>query len=328
MSCETSTAGLAEFLRAHFGFLEQLCTRAGTDRWGIANEEIVAALFRSATYRFGSPLPAVDELETYLQSLHLEDMALVCALQKGSEPAWEEFVSRYRPILYGAARAIVGSGGEERARELADSLYAELYGLSGAGGARRQALLDYFHGRSKLATWLRAVLAQRHVDALRVARRTESIGDEESLENDRGAQRPAAAAARSGTDAGDAGDPDRARLLPQFRQALAAALAALAPGQRLLLSLYYVQQLTLAQVARLRGAHEATISRQMEGIRRGLRQNVERALASASSGPHGRVGLSPAEIELCFSYALDDWAFDLGSALSSSPFSSGSSEDG
>ena len=63
----------------------------------------------------------------------------------------------------------MGSAGEARARELADSLYAELYGLNGAGGARGRALLDYFHGRSKLATWLRTVLAQRHVDALRAA---------------------------------------------------------------------------------------------------------------------------------------------------------------
>ena len=109
---------------------------------------------------------------------------------------------------------------------------------------------------------------------------------------------------------------------------MAAALAALAPGERLLLSLYYVQELTLAQVARLRGVHEATISRQLDGIRRELRQSVERALASAGSGSGGRVGLSPAEIELCFSYALDDWAFDLGSALSERPRSSGPGEGG
>ena len=109
---------------------------------------------------------------------------------------------------------------------------------------------------------------------------------------------------------------------------MSTALAALAPAERLLLSLYYVQELTLAQVARLRGVHEATISRQMDGIRRGLRQSVERALASAGSGSGGRVGLSPAEIELCFSYAQDDWAFDVNSALLSGPVSGGPGEGG
>jgi RNA polymerase sigma factor (sigma-70 family) len=272
-------------------------------------------------YRFGGTLPPGEPLETYLRSLHLEDLALVCALRNGSEPAWEEFMGRYRPILYGAARAIVGSAGEARARDLADSLYAELYGLNGAGGARGRALLDYFHGRSKLATWLRTVLAQRHVDTLRAAKRTESLQDDESRVADCGTMRPATAAGRDRTDAYEAGDPDRTRLLPQLGLAMAAALAALAPGERLLLSLYYVQELTLAQVARLRGVHEATISRQLEGIRRELRQSVERALASTGSGPGGRVGLSPAEIELCFSYAQDDLAFDLSGALSSAPLS-------
>jgi RNA polymerase sigma-70 factor (ECF subfamily) len=325
MSCETSTPGLAEFLRAHFRLLAQLHARAAADRWGIANEEFAATLFRSATYRFGGALPPDDALEAYLRSLHLEDVALVCALQRGSEPAWDEFVARYRPILYSAARAIVGSAGEARARELADSLYAELYGLRGAGEARGRAMLDYFHGRSKLATWLRTVLAQRHVDALRAAKRTESLENDESLANDDGSLGPAA---RGGTDAKAGADPDRTRLLPQLRQVIAMALAALPAGERLLLSLYYVQDLTLAQIARLRGVHEATISRQIEGIRHRLRQNVERALTDAGSGAAGRVGLSPAEIELCFSYALDDFGFDLSSALSGLPHPSGPGEAG
>jgi RNA polymerase sigma-70 factor, ECF subfamily len=316
MSCETSTPGLAEFLEAHSRLLVELHAMAAADRWGLAREEFAAALLRSAIYRFSGTLPPAGVLEAYLRSLHLEDMALVCALQKGSGPAWEEFVARYRPILYSAARVIVGAAGEARARELADSLYAELYGVGGVGGARGRALVDYFHGRSKLATWLRTVLAQRHIDALRASKRTESLVDDESLADDHRARHPPA---RGRADSREAGDPDRTRLLPHLRQALAAALAALAPGERLLLSLYYVQELTLAQVARLRGVHEATISRQMEGTRRQMRETVRRTLAGASPGPGGRAGLSPAEIELCFSYALDDWAFDLGSALSSGP---------
>ncbi len=313
MSCHTSTPGFADFLAAHSSLLAQLHAQAAAGRWGVDGEELAAAFYGSAIHRFGGALPPDDSLETYLRTLHGEDLALVCALRRGSEPAWEEFVSRYRPILYGAARAIVGSGGEARARELADSLYAELYGVSGAGGARECALLDYFHGRSKLATWLRTVLAQRHVDALRAAKRTESLEDEN------GVARPAVSPSAGGgkTETRGAGDPDRTRLIPQLREAIAAALAALSPAERLLLSLYYAQDLTLAQVARLRGVHEATVSRQLDGIRRVLRENVERVLAAGSSGPHARAGLSPAEIELCFSYALEDWAFDLGSALSS-----------
>lgn len=311
MSCQASTPSMAEFLAAHFPLLAQLFAKASTARWDTTQGELAAALQRSALHRFGNALPSVEVLETYLQSLHVEDMALVCALQRGSDSAWEDFVTRYRPILYAAARAVVGTNNEARARELADSLYAELYGVEGAGGARSRALLDYFHGRSKLSTWLRTVLAQRHVDAIRAASRNESLeeGDASSV--------PVMAA--SGSDQRDAQDPDRTRLLPHLREAMAAALAALAPGERLLLSLYYVQDMTLAQVARLRGVHEATISRQLEGIRRELRKNVEDSLGSVCPGPGGRAGLSPAEIALCFSYAQEDWAFDLGVALSGSP---------
>jgi len=92
------------------------------------------------------------------------------------------------------------------------------------------------------------------------------------------------------------------------------------PADRLLLSLYYLQELTLAQIARLQGVHEATISRQLDRIRRELRQTVEQALAAGSAPENGRAahpGLSQAEVQLCFAYALEDWAFDLGSALSS-----------
>ena len=65
------------------------------------------------------------------------------------------------------------------AREIADSLYAELYGIKNSAG-ERQSLFRYFQGRSSLATWLRAVLAQRYVDRLRVQRRLEPLPDEES----------------------------------------------------------------------------------------------------------------------------------------------------
>jgi RNA polymerase sigma-70 factor (ECF subfamily) len=304
------SAHVDEFLAAHASLVTRLHAQADAARWDVSREEFAAALHRSAVHRFGSEPPRSNPLDEYLGSLHLADLALACALRKASEPAWEEFVARYRPVLYAAARAITGSAGEARARELADSLYAELYGLAGAGGARSRPLLDYFHGRSKLATWLRAVLAQRHVDSLRAGRRTESL-DEDTPP-------PGRTADRGRTQERGTPDPDRSRLLPRLEMAISDALAALPPPDRLLLSLYYVRELTLAQIARLQGVHEATASRQLERIRRELRQQVEQVLAAKRPAVDGRAalpGLSPAEVQLCFTYAVEDWAFDLGSAL-------------
>ncbi len=309
MSQETLT-GFDQFRAAHASLLAWLHAQSKASRWNVSRDDFSAALYRSATRRFADSDPGADALEVFLRSLHLEDLALACALRRGSDSAWEEFIARYRPLLYSAARAIVSTAGEARARELADSLYADLYGVKTAAGEPRRPLLDHFHGRSKLATWLRAVLAQRHVDTLRAASRTESLDGD-------GAGEPshiAIAAASPGAAAPLAGDPDRLSLLPRLQNAVSQALAALAPADRLLLSLYYVEGLTLAQIATLRGVHEATASRHLARIARELRESVEHALLAGAPAQNGRGpqgALSPAQVELCFAYALEDWPLDL-----------------
>ena len=54
---------------------------------------------------------------------HEKDLELARACERGDEAAWDRFLAEYRPILYRSADAIDPSGG---AREVADSLYAEL----------------------------------------------------------------------------------------------------------------------------------------------------------------------------------------------------------
>src|SRR5438093_688088 len=108
-------------------------------------------------------------------SPYAADLELAARCAAGDAAAWERFIVEYRPVLYRADDALDRSGG---ARQLADSLYAELYGV-GDGGERR-SLFQYFHGRSSLATWLRAVLAQRYVDRLRLQKRLQPLPDEDA----------------------------------------------------------------------------------------------------------------------------------------------------
>jgi RNA polymerase sigma factor (sigma-70 family) len=307
MTPEVTLSRFEEFLVEHSALLKLLHVRANAARWNLSCEEFAAALYRSAAPHLGSA-PG-ETAESYLGALHLEDLALMCALRNGSEPAWEQFISEYRPILRAAARAIVGKGGEESARDLADSLFAELYGLDRKGNERKVSLLDYFHGRSRLSTWLRAVLAQRHVDGLRVSHRTQ-LRDDEATERSRGYE-----SANSGIDDLDL---DRIRLLPLLAAAVSEALAALPAADRLLLLLYYVQGLRFAQIARVLDAHEATASRRLQKIRADLRQRVEVILAAGSAAHNGgpaAKGLSPVEVRTCLDYALEDWPFDLAPAL-------------
>ena len=226
-----------------------------------------------------------------MTALHVEDLALARQCAAGDEQAWERFVLEYRPVLYRAADALDPGGG---AREVADSLYAELYGLEVRGGERR-SLLQYFQGRSSLATWLRAVLAQRYVDRIRAGRRFESLSDEVGAE----------AAAPEAAPPLDPGGNDR---LSRLRRALAAAIARLTPRDRLRLGCYYQQELTLAETGRVMQEHEATVSRQLARTRRALRGDVEEELRAG--------GLTPDQIAACFDAAAEDAGpLDLGQML-------------
>jgi hypothetical protein len=153
------------------------------------------------------------------------------------------------------------------------------------------------------------VLAQRHVDLLRTGWRTVSLeteGDEAPRE------------LVESMDSAPA-DPHRERYLARIDAALWAAIAGLAPRERMLLACYYVDQLTLAEIGRTLSEHESTVSRQLDRTRRELREVVTQTLlrGAPSQDGHGPVpGLDEAQVELAFEYALGDWPFDLARALS------------
>lgn len=334
-----------KFLSTHAQLIEWLLARTGATRWRVTRARFAVALERSAQHYFRGRVRAAEptdaDVAAYLASLHVEDLTLACACSDGNEQAWEHFVQRYREDLYAAARAIIGRGaGEARARELADSLYAELYMGAASGSAapkartddarqagipvlRGRTLFEYFHGRSKLSTWLRAVLAQRHVDALRAGRRMQSL-EENDLEavgsaESSGTQKARNLGPRTGTDPPD---PDRARYLGLLQGVLLAVLEALDPRDRMRLAFYYVHERTLAEIGRILREHEATVSRKLDRTRHELRRNVERALREGRVTPDGAArtaGLSDAQIRLCFEYALEEYPFDLTQPLSGVP---------
>jgi RNA polymerase sigma-70 factor len=313
MPKETSLALLDQFLEQHALLAGALHAEAKCERWGLSTKFFAESLRRSAEKHFAGAQPQPRDVEAYLKSLHLEDLALACACSQGIEKAWEEFVARFREDLRNAARAILRASGqadETRAEELADSLYAELYGVRSAADGRRKSLFEYFHGRSKLSTWLRALLAQKQVDAIRTNGRTVSLDGEVEEEM------PVELARRA--DSAPA-DPHRDKYLRRFEQALSAAMAGLTPRERMILACYYVDRLTLAEIGRMLREHESTVSRQLERVRQALREGVTQALRSGVPAREGRLAEPPldeAQVELAFEYSLGDWPFDLSRALS------------
>jgi RNA polymerase sigma-70 factor (ECF subfamily) len=266
--------------RPDAALVERLHRRAKAERWSVTQGAFAAALERSVARAFAT-LPEVPAIEKYLEALHLEDLALACSCADGHGPAWDHFILEFRPVLYRAADALDATGG---AREAADSLYGELFGLTTRDGERRSHL-RYFHGRSSLATWLRAVLSQRYVDRVRATRRMDPLPEDESRKALHAPVRP--------------DDPLRLRAVTVMRRVMAAVVAALPPRDRLRLSCYYAQSLTLAEIGRILGEHEATVSRHLARVRKEVRTAVERALRETEQ-------MSDAQIAECFASVVED----------------------
>jgi RNA polymerase sigma-70 factor len=262
--------------------VQRLYKRAAADRWQLPPDAFASFLLTSAQRAFGDEQPDAKKLERYFESLHLQDLALACACAEGDERAWDTFITDFRPVLYRAADALDPSGG---AREAADSIYGELFGLKSKEG-ERQSHLRYFHGRSSLATWLRAVLSQRYIDRRRLEARTEPLPDEDDADT------PPAPRASSAA-------PAVLRFIEVIRRVISAVVAALPSRDRLRLRLYYAQDMTLAQIGKMMGESEATASRQLARTRRAIREQVERMLRDEER-------MSESEIAEGFAAVVDD----------------------
>jgi RNA polymerase sigma-70 factor (ECF subfamily) len=208
------------------------------------------------------------EVQELCCSLRLEDLALARGCAAGNDRAWEVFLIRYRATLYDAARGIVRE--DTQAKELADSLYADLYGLK-VNGAERASKLGSYMGRGSLAGWLRTVLAQEYINRYRTQRRLVSL--EEQTE--------------AGVQFVAAREDSRPAAHPRLAAATDLALAALATEEKFILAAYYLDERTLAEIARSLGVHESTISRKLEKIAKGLRKRIVAELVRSGLSSHG-----------------------------------------
>ncbi len=232
--------------------LAELHARAGCEKIGITREAFAAILCEVGTkHTAGSEA----EIRTFFLALRVDELALARACAAGHNSAWEVFLTRYREKLYLSALRIARE--DSAARELADTLYADLYGTSTRDGQRVSKLSSYT-GRGSLEGWLRTVLAQEYVNRYRRTKRLVSL-DEESEE---GVQFQA---------------PEPEPVPPADRRladATDAALAELSAEDRTVLSAYYLDGRTLAEIARMLGVHESTISRKLDKLAKSLRKQI------------------------------------------------------
>jgi RNA polymerase sigma factor (sigma-70 family) len=324
-------SSLSATFAAHPQLIARFYSESASASWGLSLDSFSSALQRSSAKHFSASPPSLLKLEEYLGALHLADLALACSCAEGRSEAWDHFVHIYRPYLRSAAAAILRcSSVSPAACELADSLFADLYGLSvparemqdPAATSRAQpaaappakGLFRYFHGRSSLKTWLRAVLAQRHIDSIRANRRFTALEDGDLASP----ATPQFHAVIPITQTPPDPDPHRRYYLALFASAFESAIAQLDPRDRERLRLYYADQQTLADIGRALGEHESSVSRNLDRIRRDLRDAVEAALRTSNPAANGlapKPALSDAQIALCFHYASEDAPIDLDKLL-------------
>jgi RNA polymerase sigma-70 factor (ECF subfamily) len=233
----------------------ELYARSGGEKIGLNVEAWMTILCEVG----GKCLPEAEsagEVRAFLLTLRVEELALARACAAGSNSAWEVFLTRFREKLYLSALRIARE--DSAARELADTLYADLYGTNLRNGERVSKLSSYT-GRGSLEGWLRTVLAQEYVNRYRKTKRLVSLEEEK----EEGVQ----FAAPPNTESAPTADP-------RAEAAIDEALAALAPEERLILSAYYLDGRTLAEIARLLGVHESTISRKVDKLAKSLRKKI------------------------------------------------------
>jgi RNA polymerase sigma-70 factor, ECF subfamily len=267
--------------------LADLYAKSGGEKIGFTREAFAAVLCEVGSKQF-TPATSESEIRTFLLSLRVDELALARACAAGDNSAWEMFLTRYREKLYLSALRIARE--DSAARELADTLYADLYGTNTREGQRVSKLASYT-GRGSLEGWLRTVLSQEYVNRYRRTKRLVSL-DEESEE---GVQFRAPEP--------EPVPPADARLA----QATDEALAALSGEDRTVLSAYYLDGRTLAEIARMLGVHESTISRKVDKLAKSLRKQIVAALV--------RGGMSRRQAEEALEVDVRDLQVDIRRGL-------------
>ena len=237
------------------------------------------------------PNASGGNVSKFIDELQADDLCLIIACERGDEKAWSELVERFTPAVRSAARS--ASSSEDAAEDLAQSIWAELYGLRTRSDGRPASKLAYYSGRGSLAGWLRAVVAQLAVDTYR--KQSKLVQTDEDADLDRLAQevhvgegQPALAGMQNPEES-----MSNRFARSELQQALSKSVQELTAEDRLLVKLYYFDNLRLREAGAVLGVHEATASRRLTRIQTELRTRVSEILV-------GERGWTKAEAERSF----------------------------
>lgn len=227
-------------------------------------------------------------IASFIEEIRADEVCLVLACERGDEKAWEDLVKSFDSTVRSAARKICSNS--EDADDLASSIWAELHGLRTDADGNRKSKLSYYSGRGSLAGWLRAIVSQLAVDEFRKHSKFVQIEETREFEN------LAEESSNNSSNDGLVTHSDNPEKILSDKQtsgdvadALAAAIASLETEDRLVLKLYYFDDLKLKEIAAMFGYHEATASRKIVRIQTEIRKAVEKSLRERHGWNDGEV---------------------------------------
>lgn len=217
------------------------------------------------------------DVKTFIDELRADDLCLVLACEKGDEAAWAELVKTQDGTVKAAARKI--SPKSEEADDLASSIWAELYGLKHDKDGKLKSKLSYYSGRGSLGGWLRAIVSQLAIDQYRKQSRFVQVEETREFENlaNESSEKSENLSVLAHHDNPETIFGEK-QMTGDVSKALGEAIAGLDAEDRLLLKLYYYDEIKLRDIGQMFGYHEATASRKVVRVQTEIRKSVEKIL--------------------------------------------------
>ncbi len=268
-------------------FVDELYTRSDASSLGISVDDWCGIL-GAVVDRYIESTGTADTVRDFLSKIRVDELALVRACSAGSELAWERFLTKYREQLYEMGAAIAKD--DVRGHELADSLYAELYGVNARGECRRSKFESYT-GIGSLGGWLRTVLAQSFIDRYRYEQRFVDWDEEQ------GGQ----------VLANNSSGETYVAVDPRLERATDDVVNQLSDEDRYILVCHFLDGPPLSDLASTLNVHVSTISRRIEKITRSLRKEIVKRLQAQ--------GMSRAQAEEALSVDVRDLRVNLRQQL-------------
>lgn len=220
---------------------------------------------------------SAPEIKAFIDELRADDLCLILACEKSDETAWNDLATNFDATVKSAARKI--SSNNEDAEDLASSIWAELYGLKHDREGKLKSKLSYYSGRGSLGGWLRAVVSQLAIDGFRKQSKFVQIEETREFENlaNKSAEKNETSNLVAHTKTPEEIFSEK-QTSKDVSKALKQAIAELEAEDKLILKLYYFDDLKLKDIGQTLGFHEATASRKLVRVQTEIRKSVEKIL--------------------------------------------------